>query len=59
MLFVSDRPSFPGESGEDDFYWEDRATPPCEADVEDGQATRGIRRCHSTFEVGLQLSFSS
>ena len=59
MLFVNDCPSFPGETGEDDLYWEDPVEPSGGTDVEDGQAKRGSRRCHATFEVGLYVSFSS
>ena len=57
MLFAIDRFSFPGKAVENDLYRVDpRVQPSGGIDVEDGmdgQATRGIRRSHSTFEVGL------
>ena len=57
MLFAIDRFSFPGKAVENDLYWVDpRVEPSGGIDVEDGmdgQATRGIERSHSTFEVGL------
>ena len=61
MIFLTDRTvivSFPGKPVENDLYRVDpwSAPPSCGIDVEDGtdgQATGGIRRSHSTFEVGL------
>ena len=57
MLFVTDRFPFPGKGVEDDLYRVDcRVQPSGGIDVEDGmdgQATGGIQRSHSTFEVGL------
>ena len=58
MLFVIDRFSFPGKAVENDLYRVDLwSVQPCGGiDVEDGmdgQATGGIQRSHSTFEVGL------
>ena len=58
MIFVIDRVPFPGKPVENDLYRVDlwSAPPSCGIDVEDGtdgQATGGIQRSHSTFEVGL------
>ena len=57
ILFVTDRFPFPGNGEEDDLYRVDcRVQPSGDIDVldgTDGQATRGVERSHSTFEVGL------